>query len=181
MREEQQIAPIIHRSAPMLFDQSTAKLCPLTPLIGRHQRYSRATTSSSLGQFNSLLGRYLRGQHTQLTRIGQAVDREGTVVEMQVEILQLNGSSADKTTCHKGIIEHRLIAGQPPLHKDLTHDGIDKGGMDPMPPKITRSGYPLMQHGKPIEASFDIASADAHGYFFNRPARRPVEKAICRL
>ena len=79
---------------------------------------------------------------------------------------------------------------QPPVarqqlaaHEDLPYNIIYEGRMDSVPPKITGADQPVVQFCDPsVKTQSDSAAADPHlPYFFSMPARRPVEKAICRL
>ncbi|MBQ5878523.1 MAG: hypothetical protein IIW59_00230, partial [Alistipes sp.] len=89
--KQQQIASFIPRGAGVSFDQSLAQLLPLLSLVGGKHRNRRATLGGPLNELYAALLIQFGGQHAQLTRVGELVDRKGLVVEVGIEVLQLTG------------------------------------------------------------------------------------------
>lgn len=74
-----------------------------------------------------------------------------------------------------------ILAEESLLHKHLTNDGIDVWRMYTMATEVARTAHSRRQVLQPIEPLFERSSRAFHRYFFNCPAKRPVEKAICML
>ena len=105
------------------------------------------------------------------------------VTAMDRQILQLHGAAFG----HSGreqFAEQRPVAGKQRIaHEHITHDVVYERRMHAVPTEETGPGEPVTQlSDPPVKFQTEFMAADPHNrYFFNSPARRPVEKAIWRL
>ena len=100
---------------------------------------------------------------------------------MNRQILQLHGPRLGHSGRQQRTAELPVAGQQTVPHEDLPHKVVDIGRMHPVPAEIAHPDEAGAQlRDPPREAGSDM-SARLHRYFFSMPAKRPVEKAICRL
>lgn len=101
---------------------------------------------------------------------------------MQSQILQLYRPLYGNSVQKKRLVKFPITGQKIMPHENLADKIINKRRMDTVTAKMAGPTQTIAQsEGLAFPAESNAMSSDFHLYFFNMPASRPVEKAICRL
>ncbi len=174
--EKQQASPIIDRCGTVVGHKAATKLLPDTPTAWLQHSDGGPCLRSPPHQRQHLGLRQFACSNIKFP-LG-AVQAERTVSPMDRQILQQYGlpfgdPGLDRTPEKRPPARHQRRP-----HEDLAHKGVDERRMDPVAAEMT---HPQQAAPNRCQSLSEPMSRKIHGYFFNMPASRPVENAICRL
>ena len=179
--ENQQVTAVVHRRRTVRRDDLQAHGPAFTPVVGGHDRHRIPGGSRITDQRERLRPGQAARRYAEL-RI-RTIQAKSGVAAMNRQVLQLHGAAFG----HPGreqFTEQRPVAGKQRIaHEHITHDVVYERRMHAVPTEETGPGEPVTQlSDPPVKFQTEFMAADPHNrYFFNSPARRPVEKAIWRL
>ena len=108
----------------------------------------------------------------------RAVQLQNLAIHCGYATFGLNRADAEFCIATRSLSRTETLA-----HEDMAHDIVYERRMHAVPAEETGPGEPVAQlSDPPVKFQTEFMAADSHNrYFFNSPARRPVEKAIWRL
>lgn len=159
----------------------TAQHLAILSLAGRHQGDGMPRFTRGRDQCQRLRTWQVPRQDTEFGI--RTIQAKRTVTAMNRHVLQLYRPAFGHSGTAQRPIQPPIAGQQLAAHENFPYNIIYERRMDSVPAEITGADKPVVQFCDPsVKTQSDSAAADPHlPYFFSMPARRPVEKAICRL
>ena len=179
--KDQQVTAVVHRRRGMFRNNLPAQRLPFAAVVGRHQRYGMPRFSRCTHQRERRSPR--QGARNDAEFRIRTIQAKRPVTAMNHQILQLHRATAGNARREQGFVQVPASRQQVVAHEHAAHNVVDERRMDSVAAEITGAGKPVAQFGNPPgQPEGNGMSDDLHSvYFFSKPARRPVEKAIWRL